>query len=397
MNYLNCKNISTAIRRAKTLLIKHAKAKGLYENFGQKEVREIEDKFIHSSDYYAQMNLNRSKLKSFVNWCVNFDISKKMIHIGLTCLFLALFTIFDWIGLLRFHLANSVVILYTIGLLVYVVRSKRVGSFIASAGYLIGVIPVSVLYFGFEKFPLIDPYRYEGFTLINMGAYIIFLFSLIFSVGRQLGEQDRQHKEAQLRSQRLEIELLKKSIQPHFIMNTLNSLKSLWKDKPEAAEKLIHAIADEFRIIKQIASCKEIPIEKEIQLCKIHLELMGYRRDAKYRLITENLIEDQTVPPLIFHTLIENGLSHAYPPMEDGTFRLIVGIEDGSFCYRLQNDGSLLKELSAYSVDEIEEGMGLNYVKVRLEENYPGNWSITYGMENEFWEVKIIIRKRETV
>jgi len=76
MNYLNCKNISTAIRRAKTLLIKHAKAKGLYENFGQKEVREIEDKFIHSSDYYAQMNLNRSKLKSFVNWCVNFDISK---------------------------------------------------------------------------------------------------------------------------------------------------------------------------------------------------------------------------------------------------------------------------------------------------------------------------------
>ena len=35
MEYLNCKKIDTAISRAKTMLIKKAKEKGIYENFGK--------------------------------------------------------------------------------------------------------------------------------------------------------------------------------------------------------------------------------------------------------------------------------------------------------------------------------------------------------------------------
>ncbi|HHV27970.1 MAG TPA: hypothetical protein GXX63_12360, partial [Tissierellia bacterium] len=56
-NYLNCKKIDTSLRRAEKLLRDKAKKIGIYENFGQEEVREIENKFIDITDYGNEMDL----------------------------------------------------------------------------------------------------------------------------------------------------------------------------------------------------------------------------------------------------------------------------------------------------------------------------------------------------
>lgn len=68
-SYLNCKKIDTAINRAKKMLIDRAKKNGLYENFGQSEVRAITEKFIDICDYSIEMNSNRIKVNQFMNWC----------------------------------------------------------------------------------------------------------------------------------------------------------------------------------------------------------------------------------------------------------------------------------------------------------------------------------------
>lgn len=72
-NYLNCKKIDTAINRAKNALIEYAQKNGIYENFGQNEVRQIKDKFINISDYTKEMNTNRTKLQEFDNWCATYN------------------------------------------------------------------------------------------------------------------------------------------------------------------------------------------------------------------------------------------------------------------------------------------------------------------------------------
>jgi len=64
--------LEAAISRERTKLIKIAKSKGLYENFGQKEVRKLEDKYINLSDYSTEMNNNRQLVQSFNEWCINY-------------------------------------------------------------------------------------------------------------------------------------------------------------------------------------------------------------------------------------------------------------------------------------------------------------------------------------
>jgi len=48
------------------------KTKGLYENFGQKEVRKIEDKFIDTSCYSDEMTHKRDIIRMFDEWCMNY-------------------------------------------------------------------------------------------------------------------------------------------------------------------------------------------------------------------------------------------------------------------------------------------------------------------------------------
>lgn len=64
--------IDRAITKEQNKLIHKAKNKGLYENFGQKEVRKLEEKFINSSDYSPEMNKNRRLILLFDEWCMNY-------------------------------------------------------------------------------------------------------------------------------------------------------------------------------------------------------------------------------------------------------------------------------------------------------------------------------------
>ena len=67
------KKIETAIKHEKNRLIDIVKKKGIYENFGQNEVRKIKDQYINISSYTDEMNYKRMLIQSFNNWCKNYN------------------------------------------------------------------------------------------------------------------------------------------------------------------------------------------------------------------------------------------------------------------------------------------------------------------------------------
>ena len=62
-----------AIEKTKAKLIKKCRLNGLYENFGQNEVYQLEIKFIDTSDYSKEMNTKRELIRAFDNWCLTYD------------------------------------------------------------------------------------------------------------------------------------------------------------------------------------------------------------------------------------------------------------------------------------------------------------------------------------
>ncbi|HKO58641.1 MAG TPA: hypothetical protein VJ276_22435, partial [Thermoanaerobaculia bacterium] len=66
-------------------------------------------------------------------------------------------------------------------------------------------------------------------------AFCALIVCLLLSLALQMRRQRREHESALLRAARLEIELLKKSIQPHFLMNTLTAVMEWIEEDPAEA------------------------------------------------------------------------------------------------------------------------------------------------------------------
>ena len=73
----NLMNINTQIIKAKQRLIQKAKSKGICENFGQNEVRTLEEKYCDAQ--FSREDRQKEvwlKIRDFDNWCSRFDLSQ---------------------------------------------------------------------------------------------------------------------------------------------------------------------------------------------------------------------------------------------------------------------------------------------------------------------------------
>lgn len=230
---------------------------------------------------------------------------------------------------------------------------------------------------------------YYDLTLF-LGFFGLAIFMLV-SLSIQFKEQQTIEKEALLRSGRLEIELLKKQLQPHFLMNTLTSIIGWIEAEPQTSVKLIEALAKELDILLEIAPKKLIPLYQEIDLCHSHIEVMKYRKSINYTFETAIIDQEVLIPPAIFHTLLENGITHSE-----------VGEGDISFLLKQQK----IKEVTLYSFESRMKsehqiplknesssgGTGHRYVKARLEESFSGKWKFYSENHPNGWKDIIEIK-----
>ncbi len=201
---------------------------------------------------------------------------------------------------------------------------------------------------------------------------------------KQSYRMSRLQQESEIHSVRLELELLKKNIQPHFIMNTINASIVWLEENPALAVRLLRALADELRLVLEVSNHPFISLKEEIRLCRIHLEIMSLRHDKIFRLRTQRLDMSREIPPLIIHTLIENGITHGLKERRRGIFLLTEERENESVVYSLRNNGTS-------TGDKMKSGTGFRYIQSRLEEAYPGRWDIESGPAEKGWTVKLKI------
>ena len=214
-------------------------------------------------------------------------------------------------------------------------------------------------------------------------AFCALILCLLVSLTLETRKQRRERDDAVLRAARLEIELLKRSIQPHFIMNTLTAVMEWIEENPREGVRFLEALADELRIFGEVAGKPLITVARELDLCRSHLTIMGCRKGGSYDLETSGVDGAALIPPAIFHTLIENAMTHNGYSSDRVTFRL-EELRDG-----LRRRYVLTTPLTKKESRAGTEGVGLKYVKARLEEVFPGRWRVDSVATPEQWTTTI--------
>jgi len=192
--------------------------------------------------------------------------------------------------------------------------------------------------------------------------------------------------DASRRAALLELELLRRRIAPHFLMNTLNALAEWVESDPKTGVKMIEALAGEFRLLSQIADRTVIPLGDEIALCRRHLEVMSYRVDRAFTLRTDSVDETAEIPPGVLHTLIENAFTHGR--FQDGAEFVLTQMQEGD-AIRL----SLLAPPAetAGARNGLGGGEGLSYVRARLEQAFGAAAAYTGGPTPDGWLNELLL------
>ena len=222
----------------------------------------------------------------------------------------------------------------------------------------------------------------SGFVVSMYTGLGLILLGMLYLLSLNIKAQRLAYENSLVQSTRLRLELLKKNIQPHFLMNTLTSLIDWVEESPKKGVLFIEALAKEFELFNQIENQTLIPIAQEIALCRTHLEIMEYRKEINYFWEEEGIDLGQKLPPAILHTLLENGITHSLPREDNSIkFRLVYESNNDYRCYTfLTFAGGVIQATSK------EEGTGLKYIKARLTESYHSKWDFTSEPSNHGWK-----------
>lgn len=233
---------------------------------------------------------------------------------------------------------------------------------------------------------LLLPYQFmDQYLFLSFGLLTLFILA---SLALSLRKQQDEHNAALINSSRLEIELLKKNIQPHFILNTLTAIEEWIEESPTTAIKFIDALADEFRTMSKMAHQKLVPLEQKLELCRSHLKIMSYRKNIDFRL---NAVINHSVniPAAILHTLIENAITHNNYRQGTVEFKLRQRISDQHLHFVFSSPWIARKIASPK--EGRTQGTGLKYINARLEESFARYWNLEETQSSGEWITTISI------
>jgi two-component system LytT family sensor kinase len=178
---------------------------------------------------------------------------------------------------------------------------------------------------------------------------------------QKLEEQKRLLLEARF-------DALQRQINPHFLFNTLNSIASLVRFRPELAREMIVKLANILRALLRDHDTY-VPFREELAFTDDYLGIEVVRFGAdKLRVVKEidaDTLELQ-VPSMLLQPLIENSIKHGLEPrINGGTITLRSRIDKQRMLIEVEDDGVGIAEGRAPAAGLVRTGAGIGMKNVR--------------------------------
>ena len=207
--------------------------------------------------------------------------------------------------------------------------------------------------------------------------------------------------EDERRKQELEYRMLQNEVNPHFIYNTLNSIR--WMATIQHAPGIAEMVTAFARLTKSISkgTQKLVPLQEELALLNDYFTIQQYRYGGDLeievsRIESETLCQDCMIPRFTLQPLVENAIFHGLEP-KGGHGSVLLDIstdpDTGDVLLRITDDGvGMPPEQVAHLLDEPAEGaekaekfrhVGLWNVNRRIRYSFGEGYGLTIESEED--------------
>lgn len=199
--------------------------------------------------------------------------------------------------------------------------------------------------------------------------------------------ESRLNNEKQKRD--LEYKMLQSQINPHFLYNTLNSIKMMATIQGAGGiSDMTTALASLLRSISKGTSLL-IPISEEIKLIKDYFTIQNYRYGGLIQMnvdVADSSILNYCIVKFTLQPLVENAIFHGLEP-KGGTGSINIRMfmkQDSTICIEVTDDGvgitmeKITEILNGFSTSKAEffKEVGVNNVNKRLQYEFGEQYGI---------------------
>lgn len=191
------------------------------------------------------------------------------------------------------------------------------------------------------------------------------------------------------------IQMMQAQLNPHFIYNTLDTIKWIGKanDVPEVAV-ISSGLA---RILRSSISSEQIvPLKKELDLVEAYIEIQRIRFDDKFEFVTDisEIFYSARVPKLILQPVIENSIVHGFEDRDRGMILLRAEREDEDLIIQVLDDGCGIDEETLLRLNAHEDlktendgknhsGIGVKNAHGIIQLHYGEKYGLSYSLREE--------------
>lgn len=238
-------------------------------------------------------------------------------------------------------------------------------------------------------------------NIIVLKVPVLVAWSLLYYVIKLwtdlIVEKERAEK-ADLLAHKAQLQMLRYQLNPHFLFNTLNTIRALVEVDKDKAKKIVTELSEFLRYSLISKSSAIVPLSEEIDAIKHYIEIQKIRYEEKLNIQIDVQPGTEKIQILSFliYPLIENavkyGMKTSSLPLE---INLNARLNKNYFTVEVINSGKWIdKSNEVYSLDK-GTGKGLENVKLRLENAYGKNQSFNIKEDNNKVIVELQINKLE--
>ncbi|AYD48265.1 sensor histidine kinase [Arachidicoccus soli] len=202
-------------------------------------------------------------------------------------------------------------------------------------------------------------YEFRG-LIINL---TINLFLFLLYQNYVTGSIDAELEKTKIDNLNAQFEILKQQVNPHFLFNSLNTLKSMVEMQDEKAAHFIVMLSDFYRFSLERKESNLISFEEELKTLKAYMFLLEARFEDGIQLhisIDQRALES-LLPPFCLQLLIENCIKHNIISIEQP---LLIEIYKEKEFIVIQNNLQLKR-----SIDN-STGIGLDNITQRYKQAF---------------------------
>lgn len=287
------------------------------------------------------------------------------------------------IGISAFHLVLCLI--FTSLLLAgYRRLEKKWGFGVETAGWIIGLSLLVTLIQSIAAHFLIEVmgWKYSGLSQLELWLMRVMFFWLIYMVWsllyfwlraeRAAREHDRSMLEARAEAQRLELQLLRSQLDPHFLFNALNGIATVVQAESPTASSMARELADYLRYSLDHRYDALVPLTQEIEamMAYLRIEQTRFSEELHVEITTDDEARSREVPCFLLLPLVENAVKHSFLASEPPwNVTMMAEYTDDLLVIEVTNPGTLKTEPSS-------SGVGLDILQRRLAIHYPDRHQI---------------------